>query len=353
MADPIVTQDKPADDFEAAFAQISEADAAGKTVAPADIKAAPVVEKTAEQVAAETAAAEAAAAAKAETDAAAAAVKANEGKTPEQIAAEAEAAKAETDAAAAAAAKTGDQDLVARLATLIKGADPQAAAREVAAAAQAETQRIAAEKAAQDAARAQQTPQLSAEDLALVQQVEKDFPEVAKAQAIVRRAEYQQVVRHVFSEVERANAARDAQLAPFLELVQNLAERTHVGDLRTVVPDYDKVDAKALSAWVKTQPGYLQPAYDHVLTRGTTAEVKDVVDRFRAATGATTVVDPKVAAAAAAAETARKKVVAALAPVQSGRTAAPAGEAPKDFDNAFDEFAKAMIAAEGNDKFTR
>ena len=335
MADPIVTQDKPADDFEAAFAQISEADAVGKTVAPADIKAAPVVEKTAEQVAAETAAA-------ATTTTTTEPVVE---KTAEQI--EAERVAAET------VAKADDQNLVARLATLIKGADPQAAAREVAAAAQAETQRIAAEKAAQDAARAQQTPQLLAEDLALVQQVEKDFPEVAKAQAIVRRAEYQQVVRHVFSEVERANAARDAQLAPFLELVQNLAERTHVGDLRTVVPDYDKVDAKALSAWVKTQPGYLQPAYDHVLTRGTTAEVKDVVDRFRAATGATTVVDPKVAAAAAAAETARKKVVAALAPVQSGRTAAPAGEAPKDFDNAFDEFAKAMIAAEGNDKFTR
>jgi hypothetical protein len=335
MADPIVTQDKPADDFEAAFAQISEADAVGKTVAPADIKAAPVVEKTAEQVAAETAAA---ATTTTTTDPVVE-------KTAEQI--EAERVAAET------VAKADDQNLVARLATLIKGADPQAAAREVAAAAQAETQRIAAEKAAQDAARAQQTPQLLAEDLALVQQVEKDFPEVAKAQAIVRRAEYQQVVRHVFSEVERANAARDAQLAPFLELVQNLAERTHVGDLRTVVPDYDKVDAKALSAWVKTQPGYLQPAYDHVLTRGTTAEVKDVVDRFRAATGATTVVDPKVAAAAAAAETARKKVVAALAPVQSGRTAAPAGEAPKDFDNAFDEFAKAMIAAEGNDKFTR
>ncbi len=337
MADPVVNQDKPLDDFEAAFAQISEADAAGKTVAQADIKTAPVVE-------------------------------APPGKSPEEIAAEALGLKEPTEpvvektaeqveaerVAAEAAAKTTDQDLVARLATLIKGADPQAAAREVAAAAAAETQRIADAKAAEDAARAQQQmPQLSAEDLALVQTVEKDFPDVARAQAIVRRAEYQQVVRHVFSEVEKANAARDAQLAPFIQLVQNLAERTHVGDLRTAVPDYDKVDVKALAAWVGTQPAYLRGAYDSVLKSGTAADVKDIVDRFRAATGVMQVADPKVAAAAAAAEAARQKAIKALKPVDSSRAAAPAGEAPRDFNNAFDEFAKALAAAEGNDRFTR
>jgi trimeric autotransporter adhesin len=340
MADPVVTsQDKPADDFEAAFAQISEADAAGKTVAPSDIKAAPVVEKTAEQVEAERVAAEAAAATTTAT------TETVVEKTAEQI--EAERVAAET------AAKADDQNLVARLATLIKGADPQATAREVAAAAQAEAQRITDEKAAADAVRAQQAPQLSKDEMALVQQVEKDFPDVARAQAIVRRAEYQQVVRYIFDEVTRANAAKDAQLAPFLTLVQNLAERTHVGDLKSAVPDYDKVDVKALTAWIETQPAYLRGGYDSVLRTGTAAEVKDVVDRFRASTGATQVADPKVAAAAAAAEAARKKVITSLAPVQSGRTAAPAGEAPKDFDNAFDEFAKILVANEAADRFSR
>ena len=340
MADPVVNQNKPADDFEAAFNQISEADNAGKTIAPADIKAAPVVEKTAEQIEAERVATEAAAAVATATP-----VDTVVEKTAEQI--EAERVAAET------AAKAADQDLMSRLSTLIKGVDPQAAAREAAEAAQAETQRIAAEKAAEDAARAQQMPQLSKDELALVQQVEKDFPDVARAQAIVRRAEYQQVVRYIFDEVTRANAAKDAQLAPFLTLVQNLAERTHVGDLRTVVPDYDKVDVTALTAWIETQPAYLRGGYDSVLRTGTAADVKDVVDRFRAATGVTQVADPKVAAAAAAAEAARKKVITSLAPVQSGRTAAPAGEAPKDFDNAFDEFAKQLVANEAADRFSR
>ena len=340
MADPVVNQDKPADDFEAAFNQISEADNAGKTIAPADIKAAPVVEKTAEQIEAERVATEAAAAVATATP-----VDTVVEKTAEQI--EAERVAAET------AAKASDQDLVSRLSTLIKGADPQAVAREAAAAAQAETQRIAAEKAAEDAARAQQMPQLSKDELALVQQVEKDFPDVARAQAIVRRAEYQQVVRHIFDEVTRANAAKDAQLAPFLTLVQNLAERTHVGDLKSAVPDYDKVDIKSLVAWVETQPAYLRPGYDQVLKTGTAADVKDVVDRFRASTGATQVVDPKVAAAAAAAEAARKKAITALKPVDSSRAAAPAGEAPSGFNDAFDEFAKALVASEGADRFSR
>ena len=340
MADPVVNQNKPADDFEAAFNQISEADNAGKTVAPAEIKAAPVVEKTAEQIEAERVTAEAAAAVAAATP-----VDTVVEKTAEQI--EAERVAAET------AAKASDQDLVSRLSTLIRGADPQAAAREAAAAAQAETQRIAAEKAAEDAARAQQMPQLSKDELALVQQVEKDFPDVARAQAIVRRAEYQQVVRHIFDEVTRANAAKDAQLAPFLTLVQNLAERTHVGDLKSAVPDYDKIDIKSLVAWVETQPAYLRPGYDQVLKTGTAADVKDVVDRFRASTGATQVVDPKVAAAAAAAEAARKKAITALKPVDSSRAAAPAGEAPSGFNDAFDEFAKALVASEGADRFSR
>ena len=349
MADPVVTQDQAGDDFEAAFAQISEADNAGKTVKPEDIKAAPVVEKTAEQIAAETAAMETAAAAKAEADA----VKTESTANIEPLSAE---TPQKTPAELASEKNAGDQDLVARLATLIKGADPQATAREVAAAAQAEAQRIADTRAAEDAARAQQTPQLSASDLALVQQVEKDFPDVARAQAIVRRAEYHQVVRHIFNEVEKANAAKDAQLAPFLQLVQNLAERTHVGDLRTVVPDYDKLDPAKLHAWVETQPAYLKGAYDQVLTRGTAADVKDLVARFYAETGMkqpTTIVDPKVAAAAAAAETARKKAITALTPVASSRAGPPAGEAPHDFDGAFSEFAKALVANEGADRFSR
>lgn len=345
------------DEFEASFNQISaamnEAEAGGKTLSDGDVKTAPLVEKTAEQIAAETAAAETAAAE-------AAAAKAAEGKTPEQIAAEAEAAAATSAAeaaAAAAAAAKGDEDLIKRLANVIKSADPNAdTARAAETARQAEADRAAQAEA--ERVRQQQNPQLSPEDLAAVQAAEKDFPDVFKASAIVRRAEYRQIVAHVFGEVEKAFNER---VAPIAALVQNLAERTHVGDLKTVVPDYDKLDVGKLAEWVGKQPTYLRSGMDQVMKSGSAEDVKDLVTRFYTETGvkppAATAPDPAVAAAAAAAaataEAARKKAIAALAPTPAkrGDTAAPA--APTDFGGAFETWSKQLAEEEAGSRFTR
>lgn len=343
------------DEFEAAFKQISEADnvanAAGKTLDNADVPLIGAVEKTAEQVEAERVAAEAAAATAAAEAAAAA-------KTPEQIAAEAEAAAAATAAETAAAAAKGDDDLVKRLASVLGRADPAADAARAAEAARVESERVATAEAAAARAR-QQSPQLSPEDLATVQAFEKDFPDVAKAQAIVRRAEYRQIVGHVFEEVEKAFNER---VAPIAALVQNLAERTHVGDLKTVVPDYDKLDVAKLSEWVTKQPAYLRPGMDQVMKSGSAEDVKDLVTRFYSETGVKqpVVPDPAAAAAAAAeavkaaaAETARKKAIAALAPVPAKRGDSAAPPDPTDFAGAFEMFSKELVAKEGSDRFTR
>jgi hypothetical protein len=357
--------DKPViDEFEASFNQISAADnaaeAAGKVLNPADIKP---VEKTAEQVEAERVAAETAAAEAAKTKtktpeeiaAEAAAAEAAKTKTPEQI----EAERVAAEAATAAEAAKGDDDLIKRLAGVIKRADPQAdeAARQ-AAARQAEADR-AAQAEAERVRQEQQQPQLSAEDLAAVQAAEKDFPDVFKASAIVRRAEYRQIVAHVFQEVQRAF---DERITPIAQLVQNLAERTHVGDLKTVVPDYDKLDVAKLSEWVGKQPAYLRGGMDQVMKSGSAEDVKDLVTRFYTETGVKQGLtaappDPAAAAAAAAtaaaAETARKKAIAALAPVQAkrGDTAQPA--APEDYDGAFAMFSKQLASSEASDRFTR
>ncbi len=349
MPGEVKVENKPVDDFEAAFAQISEADAKGVEVAEGDIKPAVAVEKTAEQIEAERVAAEAAATAAAETAAQAA-------KTPEQIAAETEAAATAAAEAAKVEAAKGDDDLVKRLASVLKHANPDAdAARAV------EAKRVADEAAAAEAERVrqqEQVPRLSAEDLKKVQKFEADFPDVAEAQAIVRRAEYQQIVRHVFAEVTKANAERDAALAPFITLVQNLAERTHVGDLKTTVPDYDKLDVKKLAEWVGKQPDYLRPGYDMVMKQGSADQVKDLVSRYYVDSGIKPggAPDPAAAAVAAAAaataEATRKKAIAALAPVNSSRSA-PAAQAPTDFDGAFAEFSKALVAQEATDRFTR
>src|ERR1019366_4041554 len=172
------------DDFTAAFSQISEADKKGETVGT--ITPAPVGEKPDEEIAAEAAATEAAAAEAATAAAEKVAADLEAARTPEQIEAElvAEgvakaAAKATEDAARAAA---GDDRLAATVARAVKQAE-------------AETAAAAAEAArgARDAQTAANAPLLSPQELALVQAFEKDFPDIARAQAIVRQAEYKQV----------------------------------------------------------------------------------------------------------------------------------------------------------------
>lgn len=328
------------DDFSASFAAISEADKKGEELKVAD---APVVEQTAEQIEAERVTAETAAAAKAAEDAVAAA---NEGKTPEQIEAEAAAA---TEAATAAAAKKAEDDAAARAAQ----ANENLAA--TVAKAIRQTDQEAAEAAAEAARNAPKKPEpmLNAAELAKVQAFEKEFPDIAEAQAIVRKAEYKQIVGHVLDEVRQYVGA---QLTPLAASMANLLERTHVGDLQKEVPDYEKLDVPKLHAWVKTQPDYLQSAYDSVMRTGTTAQVKDLVVRFYADTGVKPAAAPaktaEEVAAAAAQAAARTKVVAALAPVATKRTGVVAAATPTDFDGAF-AAATRELAAQDNDRFSR
>lgn len=335
------------DDFEAAFSLITDADSKGTT---AEIKSAvEVPAKTAEEIETERVAAEAAAAtAAAEKETADALALANAGKTPEQIEEEAKAAEdaaklvLDTKAAEDAAARTaaGNEALAATVAKAIRQTDQEAAAAE------AERKRVAAVK----------PPELlTPEELVMVQQFEKDFPDVAKAQAIVRRAEYKQVAGHILGEVERYVGEK---LGPIATLLANLAERTHVGDLQKEVPDYDKLDVPKLVAWVKTQPDYLQPAYDTVMKSGSSAQVKDLVARFYSDTGvkpaatAPVVKTAEEIAAAATAAAARTKAVAALAPVVAKRAGAVAAAAPTDFEGGFDAALRELAATDA-DRFTR
>jgi hypothetical protein len=167
----------------------------------------------------------------------------------------------------------------------------------------------------------------------------EEWPEVASAEAMIRRKEYQQIVQHVFAEIKK-------QYAPLEETVQILANELQLAQLKTVVPEYDAVDPDAVKAWVKDQPAYLQPAYNHVINKGTPDEVADLVQRYRQATGAPAPATPAPAAPTPPAkkmDTAlpadAKQAAASLAPVGSKRSVvAPSGE-PADFDAAFAAFA--------------
>ena len=175
----------------------------------------------------------------------------------------------------------------------------------------------------------QQAPLFTPDEIKELEAYEKDWPDVAKAEALRRRAEYSQLISYVFQQVSQ-------RLAPLEQQTAGVSTRSHLNDLYTLIPDYDQVRDPVL-AWVDQQPAYLKNAYMQVAQQGTPAEVADLVGRYKQANG---VQAPVVRAPAAPAPQVRK-AAAALAPVQSARSNV-AETAPEDFDSAFAAFAKAV-----------
>ena len=185
--------------------------------------------------------------------------------------------------------------------------------------------------AAADVAQTPQPTPLTAEEAEAVNAFVTEFPQVAAAHQIIARRQLEATANYILSEVA-------AVVQPMLQRLELLGQRTHLGDLEAVVPDYGDVRQQVID-WVATQPPYLRTAYDSVIQQGSVDEVKDLIDRFRAATGK--VVTPPAGATKPATElpTAAKKAATALAQVSSKRSTTTAST-PSDFDGAFESFAK-------------
>lgn len=223
---------------------------------------------------------------------------------------------------AAVSSKEEQDALLARLAALVKEPPKEAAP---------------APAPAAEAAPAE-TPMFSADEEKFLAEYEKDWPDVAKAESLRRRAEYRQLLGYVFEQVQ-------SHYKPYIEMVSQLSDHVQLQQLQTAVPDYNDVRTQVVD-WVDKQPTYLQVAYKHVINNGTADEVTDLINRFKTETG----VSP--AAQAAPAPVARKQATelppaakqaaAALAPVSSKRTAVTAQPELSNFDDAFAAFAAKM-----------
>lgn len=185
-------------------------------------------------------------------------------------------------------------------------------------------------------------PQIfSEEEQKFLSDYDKEWPDVAKAEALKRRGEYTQLVGHIFREVHK-------QYAPLLQMVETLAAKAQYSELKETVPDYNDDEVDKIQAWVKEQPDYLQDAYNSVITSGTPKQVADLISRYRTATGTAgqqpqggkpAPVPPKKKEQELPASA--KQAAASLAPVGSKRSAVVSGTVdPEDFSGAFDTFAK-------------
>lgn len=278
--EPEITQEQKDDDFSGAFAQF-----ATETPAAPAPEAVPAAAEPAEPAPAEEAPAE-------------------------EPPAEEEPAEEEP----AAEPSASDDELLARLAALVKKTP-------------------AADKEPETAPAAQEEPVYSTEEQEFLTEYEKDWPDVAKAEALRRRSEYRQLVNHVFSEVAK-------ELAPLTKTLRTLSERAHLTDIYDKVDDYDDVREKVVG-WVDKQPTYLQNAYKHVIQQGTPDEIADLVSRYKQEVGTAT---PSVPASKKETElpTSTKQAVAALAPVSSKRSTIVQADDPNDFNGAFEQFAKSL-----------
>lgn len=185
--------------------------------------------------------------------------------------------------------------------------------------------------AAGDGKPAEAKPIYNDEETAFLAEYDKDWETVARGEALKRRAEYQALLEYVFQQVADF-------VSPINETANVLAERTFRSELTSAVPDYSDKLRENVVSWVKTQPTYLQTAYNQVITQGSLDEVKDLIDRYRTATGQ--VKQPaKAKSKGDELSDEAKKAAAALAPVDSKRSGVQAPSDPSDFDDAWKQAA--------------
>lgn len=172
-------------------------------------------------------------------------------------------------------------------------------------------------------------PKFTAEEQELLDGYVKEWPDVHKAESLIRRAEYQELVQGIFQEIQR-------EFAPLVQFMSTQMLSTHESQIRTAHPDYDTV-AEGVQKWINEQPDYLKQAYTHVASQGSTQQVIDLVSRYKQASGITAA-PPAVAAKTIA--PAARAVAQRMAPVASKRTTVPAVEDDGDEETMFARFAK-------------
>jgi hypothetical protein len=176
----------------------------------------------------------------------------------------------------------------------------------------------------------------TADEQAALTKYQEDWPDIAKGESLLRRAEYKELVAYIFQQVQE-------YYAPAIEFVQSRTGRDQYTDIVALVPDYDTVRDKAL-AWIDTQPAYLKDAYTRVANEGSPKDVADMINRFKVETkyvsttpAASAVVPatPAIPALPAAAV----KAAASLAVVNTKRSEQSQGVDENDFEGAFKEYA--------------
>jgi hypothetical protein len=175
---------------------------------------------------------------------------------------------------------------------------------------------------------------------------EKDWPDVSRGEALKRRAEYQQVVQHVFTEIARVYGPLIERGAAAAEVV---ADNATLAVVRQAHPDYDDAMYADIQKWAEGLTGTKKKVAMATIAEGDPEEVVDLVNEYKSSTGKAkakvTVATPAPAAPAAPAtpkvteiSSKAKQAAQAMSVVESKRTTPiqPAADLD-DFEGAWAE----------------
>lgn len=119
-----------------------------------------------------------------------------------------------------------------------------------------------------------------------------------------------------------------AKLAPLAQAREVDANEAHRQAILSAHPDAASIaQSRELRAWIDSHPSFVRKGFDDVLDKGSAAEVNELFDAYKKATGATTAKpsgDAVAAAAAAAIAKAKDQVPNSLTDIPGGRPGASA-----------------------------
>ncbi len=187
-------------------------------------------------------------------------------------------------------------------------------------------------------------PDYTPEQKAIVDAYEAEFPEMARAEQIIRAREYHALTGFVYSQIDPVIRGQAEKIAQLESVIGTMVGQQQVQSIQsTVGADLNDIRPK-IEAWVETQPEFIRPAYKAIVEKGNQQEVVGLIKEWQKATNAPVAKAPTIGRQPVAPVTAAppKKVPAGLRPVPGMRsTPTETGIARDDYEGAFAAFSHA------------
>ena len=187
-------------------------------------------------------------------------------------------------------------------------------------------------------------PVYTDEEQQTVTAYQKEWPDVAKGEALVRRSEYRELVGYIFNEMNRVYGPA---LQRAMQTVDTFEDDYALRAIKSTHSDYSDAMADQVAAWAEGLKGFRGHAARAVIKEGTPEEVADLITEYKREKGITTQpagqtpaapVAPAAPATVTELSSTAKKAATAMGVVDSKRGAQVASAPDKDdFDSAWNE----------------